>query len=299
MNEPLFVIHAEPDAIPPAIKQTAITSLETGKVIHFPDYTFQLQPEEQVLLSPAILDKKRKNISYDYAKKRLAGLLATDNSEDQLPAIAASFMHRYAEFAKQLIEQTLPQYTKALRWGRTSYRPAEIKGRVRSKRQDDTRVHVDAFPASPVNGLRILRVFCNINPNQGPRVWNTGESFEQVLCRFSPNIPTYSRMRAHLLHLIKATKTLRSPYDHFMLNLHDSMKLDDHYQQTVHKQRIDFQPHSTWIVYTDHVSHAALSGQYLLEQTFYLPVDNMENPELSPLRQINHLLNQKKAHQTG
>ena len=62
------------------------------------------------------------------------------------------------------------------------------------------------------------------------------------------------------------------------------MKLDENYQQTVTKQRVDFPADSTWLVFTDHVSHAALGGQFLLEQTFYLPVDAMANPELSPLK---------------
>jgi len=70
-----------------------------------------------------------------------------------------------------------------------------------------------------------------------------------------------------------------------MLHLHDRMKLDKTYQQTLAKQRVDFPPQSTWLVFTDQVSHAALSGQYLLEQTFYLPVEAMDNPTLSPLRQ--------------
>lgn len=77
---------------------------------------------------------------------------------------------------------------------------------------------------------------------------------------------------------------MRSAYDHYQLQLHDRMKLDDHYQQTVSKNTINFQAQSTWIVFTDHVSHAALSGQFLLEQTFYLPVAAMRNPEHSPLR---------------
>ena len=40
---------------------------------------------------------------------------------------------------------------------------------------------------------------------------------------------------------------------------------------------------------TDKVSHAALSGQFLLEQTFYLPVQAMKDPNLSPL----HMLERK------
>jgi hypothetical protein len=115
-----------------------------------------------------------------------------------------------------------------------------------------------------------------------PRVWHVGEPFFDVLTKFSADIPAYNAIKAKLLKLIKATKTLRSPYDHYMLHLHDRMKLDDHYQQTLPKHRIDFPAQSSWVVFTDHVSHAALSGQFLLEQTFYLPVNGMLNAELSP-----------------
>jgi hypothetical protein len=283
MDERLFTINEKNAcSLNDAVKQQAIQSLESGKVIYFPAYSFVLKDEEQALLSETILDPKHKNISYDYQKQRLGGL--TINAAIDSP-IVMQFMQRFAEFSKQLIDTTLPQYSKAMKWGRTSYRPAEIKGRKTSKRKDDTRLHVDSFAATPVNGLRILRVFCNINPNDEPRVWHVGEPFADVLAKFSPSIPPYNALRAKLLKLIKATKTLRSPYDHYMLQLHDSMKLDDDYQRNITKHRIDFPPESTWIVFTDHVSHAALSGQFLLEQTFYLPVDAMEDPEVSPLRQ--------------
>jgi hypothetical protein len=194
-------------------------------------------------------------------------------------------MLRYALFAHKLLVHSLPHYEKHLIWGRTSYRPAQIKGRSTSKRKDDTRLHVDSFPASPVHGNRILRVFCNINPQGEPRVWHLGEPFSEVLSQFSPRIPTYSGFYARLLHYLKLTKTLRSPYDHYMLQTHDRMKLDDQYQANVDKTRFEFPAQSSWIVFTDQVSHAALSGQFLLEQTFYLPVKGMLNPETSPLAQ--------------
>lgn len=262
----------------------ATRSLESGQVVFLPDHAYTLLPNEKQLICHSILDPKHKNISYDYKRQKLAGLAVTDNTTD-LTTIMQTFMHRFAEFSMQLITTVLPHYKDEIRWGRTSYRPAEIKGRVSSKRRDDTRVHVDSFSATPVHGLRILRVFCNINPNFEPRVWHLGESFENVLKTFSPSIPSYSLTRAKLLHLIKVTKTLRSAYDHYMLHLHDKMKLNDNYQQNLTKQRIDFPAQSSWIVFTDHVSHAALSGQYLLEQTFYLPVDAMLDPQVSPLKQ--------------
>lgn len=265
--------------------QTLTTQyLESGKLIYLPDYAFSLTHLEQDLLTDSILAPKSKNISYDYSKQRLNGL-SKNNQSSTLSGLIQPFMHRFADFSHDLIKSLLPHYASSILWGRTSYRPAEIKGRASSKRRDDTRVHVDSFAATPVNGLRILRVFCNINPNHKPRVWHVGEPFKDVIKRFSHTIPTYNPFQAHLFQWFKMTKSLRTPYDHHMLHLHDNMKLDDHYQQTVVKKRIDFAAQSTWVVFTDHVSHAALSGQFLLEQTFYLPVDAMLDAEQSPLRE--------------
>jgi len=283
MDDYLYTVNAqELDSLQKENKQQALAALESGKVIFLPAYTFKPSGDEQMILSESVLDKKHKNISYNYRNQRLAGVAA--DTPPGLPVMMQQFMHQFAEHAKQLIDTLLPQYSAAMQWGRTSYRPAEIKGRKSSKRKDDTRLHVDSFPASPVNGLRILRVFFNINPYGEPRVWHIGEPFTQVLARFSSRIPAFNPRRAKLLKLIKATKSLRSPYDHYMLNLHDHMKLDDAYQATLLKHRVDFPPNSTWIVFTDQVSHAALSGQFLLEQTFYLPVEAMANPEFSPLK---------------
>ncbi|MCP0913009.1 Kdo hydroxylase family protein [Legionella sp. 27cVA30] len=267
-----------------AMKQQAMQSLEAGKVVYFPHYAFipTAGEQEQDILSESILDPKHKNISYDYCSQRLAGVSKQTSSTSP---VMQKFMHRFAEFAHELVAHLLPQYQRDLIWGRTSYRPAEIRGRKSSKRKDDTRLHVDAFPSTPVNGLRIFRVFCNINPYGEPRVWHLGEPFRQVLNKFVATIPPFSATYSRLLKFIKATKTLRSPYDHYMLHLHDQMKLDDDYQQSTPKFRFDFPPYSTWLTFTDHVSHAALSGQFLLEQTFYLPVTAMQHPHLSPLQE--------------
>lgn len=261
-------------------QQKSISFLEEGKVLFFPKHFFS--DMDSSLISETILDGSRKNISYDSQRKTLnayrkdvAGL---DNKLMQM-------MQGYANFSYELIQAVLPAYIPHLQWGRTSFRPAQINGRVSSKRKDDTRLHVDSFSASPVHGLRILRVFCNVNPYNEPRVWNLGEPFSQVLARFASQISQYNKFKAHVLKWVKITKTLRSAYDHYMLHLHDAMKLDEMYQEEVNKIQVDFPALSTWIVFTDHVSHAALSGQYLLEQTFYLPVDKMANPECSPLLQ--------------
>jgi hypothetical protein len=260
-------------------QQNSIHFLEEGKVLFFPEYFFrEVAPD---LMTETILDGSRKNISYDPSYKRMSAY----KKESGLGSKLTHMMQGYADFSYQLIQATLPSYAPYLRWGRTSFRPAQIDGRLSSKRKDDRRLHVDSFSASPVHGLRILRVFCNINPNEEPRTWNLGEPFPQVLERFASQISPYNMFKARVLKLLKITKTLRSAYDHYMLHLHDKMKLDDGYQAQVQKVQVNFPARSTWIVFTDQVSHAALSGQHLLEQTFYLPVEHMLNPNSSPLRQ--------------
>ncbi|MCL9682680.1 Kdo hydroxylase family protein [Legionella maioricensis] len=260
--------------------QESINVLEAGKILFFPEHYFS--SIDHALMSESILHSTHKNVSYDYKRNKLG---AFKKDVPGLDKKLEHFMRGYAEFAHKLIQTALPSYVPHLQWGRTSFRPAQISGRATSRRKDDTRLHVDSFSATPVNGLRILRVFCNINPQQEPRVWNLGEPFAQVLNRFAPRIRPYSKLTARVLKLVKTTKTLRSPYDHYMLHLHDTMKRDDRYQEQVEKIQINFPSQSSWIVFTDHVSHAALSGQYLLEQTFYLPVDKMANPELSPFNE--------------
>lgn len=265
-------------------KKTALASIESGKVVFLPEYVYCFPAMlNELLFSENLLDGKHKNISFDYQTQRLGGYNKDFGTEGAKNFITI-FMHDFAKFSKTLVETLFPQYQDALLWGRTSYRPAEIEGRKSSKRKDDTRLHVDSFAASPVNGLRILRVFCNINPEGKPRVWHLGEPFGKVMERFSSKLPTYNRTIAKLLHKIKVTKSLRSAYDHYQLHLHDAMKLSEHYQNTVEKNRIDFPAQSTWLVFTDQVSHAALSGQFLLEQTFYLPINAMENADLSPFK---------------
>ena len=74
-----------------------------------------------------------------------------------------------------------------------------------------------------------------------------------------------------------------------MLQLHDRMKEDDEFQRSSAQTAIDFPAGSTWLAFTDQVSHAAMSGQYQLEQTFMLPVEAMSDPQRSPLRVLERI----------
>lgn len=275
------------NAIPNETAQAAIHALEHGQIVFLPQLDFTLAADEKNLLSPYITNPKHKNISFDPKTNRTQGDVCSPLQHTQLNA----FMRRYYQHALVLITSLFPGYQKYLISGRTSLRTVEIAGRKSSYKKDDSRLHVDSFAATPVNGFRILRVFSNINSDGVARVWQTGEPFATVAKRFIPEIPSMSALERHLIHLFKLTKTIRSPYDHFMLNIHNKMKKDSDYQNSVIKTTIELPPRSSWIVYTDQVSHAAISGQHVLEQTFYLPRVAMHYPETAPLSVLEQILN--------
>jgi hypothetical protein len=74
-----------------------------------------------------------------------------------------------------------------------------------------------------------------------------------------------------------------------MLGLHDRAKLDLDYQHATPKIEIRFPPGATWLCFTDQVMHAALSGQFVLEQTFHLDVAAMAEPARAPIRVLESM----------
>jgi 3-deoxy-D-manno-oct-2-ulosonic acid (Kdo) hydroxylase len=264
---------------------SAAEALEDGKVLYLPRLAFALLPEEEHFLSPQFADAKAKNVSFDPATGAVRHAVG---SRAQVNAIAA-MMRRYSEQALSLVQMLLPAYAGALEIGRTSFRPAEIEGRALSARKDDTRLHVDAFPSTPLGGKRILRVFTNVNPDGRGRDWRLGAPFEEVARIFLRGIPRQLPGGHRILNWIGATKSFRTSYDHMMLNIHDRMKADESYQHDVVQNAFSFPPGSTWIVFTDKVSHAAMGGQHVFEQTFYLRVGAMADETKSPLRILERL----------
>jgi hypothetical protein len=261
-----------------------IAALEAGKVLYFPNMAFQLLPSERALLTPAVRDPKARNISLD-AAGRLKG--AAGDTATQLAL--ALMIGRFREQALALINSLLPDYRDHLRLAPTSYRPMQVESRSQSWRADDKRLHVDAFPSRPNRGERILRVFANINPDGMPRVWRVGEPFETVAQQFLPRARPYRRWQAGLLKALRVTKSLRSEYDHLMLQLHDGMKSDLEYQKRAQQVTMPFAAGSVWICFSDQASHAVMSGQYMLEQTLHLPADRQYHPAASPLAILTRL----------
>ena len=260
--------------------------VEDGKVLSFPHLPFVLTEAERKYLDPQWADGRAKNISVRWPSGELRGAAAASADLDALRALIV----RYAEQAEALVLRLFPHYKGQLTRGNSSFRPSQVATRVTSWRKDDTRLHIDAFPSNPMHGTRLLRVFSNVNPSGQPREWRVGEPFEDHARRYLPAIRRPLPGTAFLLHASGITKRRRTEYDHVMLQLHDRAKADLDYQRSGPQARVDFAPGTTWVVYSDQVLHAAMGGQHMMEQTFYLQVESLQQPGSSPLRTLERLL---------
>ena len=263
--------------------------LEQGNILFFPRTPFEFPEEEREFL----LGRKQtsaaihKNIAYRPSEDRVTGLDKSNaNEATRLRVILGDYSRRAAQF----LEKLLPPYAGKWKLDYASFRPIEERGRPARLRARNDLPHVDAFPTRPTNGDRILRLFTNINPNQN-RVWLTSQTFDVLAPRFAEAIglpqPQSKTLLGRTLRFIARAAGLpgarRSPYDEFMHRCHNAMKEDAAFQASCPKQRWEFPPNSTWIVFTDCVSHAVLEGQYALEQTFIVSHRAMVRPEKSPL----------------
>ena len=260
--------------------------VEDGLVLSFPQLPFTLADGERRFLDERWADGKAKNISVRWPAGELRGAAG---SPADMAALRAMLM-RYAEISEAFALRLFPHYRGTLRRGNTSFRPAQVAGRETSWRKDDARLHVDAFPSNPMRGTRLLRVFCNVNPNGAPREWRVGEPFVEHARRYLPSFTRPLPGSSWLMHRIGVTKRRRTEYDHVMLQLHDHAKADLAFQRSGPQARVDFAPGTTWVVYSDQVLHAAMGGQHMMEQTFYLDVEDQLRPETSPLRTLERLL---------
>jgi hypothetical protein len=261
--------------------------VESGHVLAFPHLPFVLNDAERRFLDPRWADGKAKNVSLRWPSGELRGAAGEPADLDALRRMVT----RYAEQSEAFALRLFPHYRGKLRRGNTSFRPVDVSGRARSWRQDDTRLHIDAFPSNPMQGTRLLRVFCNVNPRGEPRRWRVGEPFEAHARRYLGVIGRPWPGSAWLLATLGITKRRRTEYDHVMLQLHDRAKADLEFQRSGPQVLADFAPGTTWVVYSDQVLHAAMGGQHMMEQTFLLDAESLRQPETSPLQTLERLLN--------
>ena len=269
--------------------------LEAGNILFFSQPPFAIPSEDRdFLLGQKQTDSAlHKNIAYRPAEHRITGL---DKSQGEQATRLHAIMRNYSQSVVKFLGELLLPYAGNWKLDFASFRPLEEKGRPARLHARNDLPHFDAFPTRPTNGDRILRFFTNLNPAQS-RVWITSQTFEAIglhfaqtigLPRYRSNNPLAKSFRA-LASTLNLPGARRSPYDRFMHQCHNAMKEDSAFQQNCPKQRWEFPPNSSWIVFTDCVSHAVLEGQYALEQTFIISRSAMVEPHRSPIAVLERL----------
>ncbi len=156
-------------------------------------------------------------------------------------------------------------------------------------------LHLDASFAQPTHGARILRFFANVHPEKSCR-WVTSQSFEELLKQFGGEEGVgFPRSTGHLLPLGLERRmdemlqssgiqmSVRSPYDAFMFRLSRFLKGNREFQKDCPKEIWEFPPHSCWAAFTDQISHSAISGSHVWEETFLIPYKTLLYPDRAPV----------------
>lgn len=282
-----FGVEASPDQY---------SGLESGDILFFPQSPpLVSEADRAFLVTQKQVDASyHKNVSYRPLEDRLKGVDQDDPAQrDRVHSIMREYSRRAIAFMSALLNR----YASSWKIDYASFRPIEEEGRQVSLHSRNDLLHFDSFPTRPSHGDRLLRIFTNIHPERA-RVWITTDHFEDLAGHFADRVGLHQQpgaLEACKNLTVKAAARLglpvvdRPPYDRFMLKIHHAMKEDAGFQQSCRKDRWEFPAGSTWIVFTDGASHACLSGQYMLEQTFIVRRSSLVFPEKAPIAILEKL----------
>jgi len=242
------------------------------------------------------LHLKRKNVSYHPEVDRVVG----SGSHRETTERAAQVLRRHLAQVRTFLERAIPTLARGWTVGTSSFRPMQERGRNLSAHASNERVHVDAGAYGATHGNRILRFFMNAHPTE-ERVWTSKGAFPDVYRRYgeaagifhpmernlrgglpdrfrSGMLGTFARMGLPMARLLDS-----SPYDRLMRRFHNFMKDTPSFQNAREGHReFRFPPFSAWMVFTDMVTHACISGQHAFIDTFIVPLENCSLPEFAP-----------------
>lgn len=271
--------------------------LESGNIVYFPHSPISIAAEDRDFL----LGNKQsgsalhKNIAYRPLEDRVTGL---DKAEAAESGELRRVLRSYSQNCGTFLDRFLAPYAGKWKLDYASFRPIEEEGRAARLHARNDLLHFDSFPTRPTNGARILRFFTNINPSEN-RVWITSLTFETFGPKFARAAGLEAGQRNVVARGLRAFADAlplvgqKPRYDKYMHRCHNAMKEDENFQSITPKHRWEFPPNSSWMVFTDCVSHAVLSGRYALEQTFLIPPTTLVEPERSPLAVLEKATRQR------
>jgi len=274
--------------------------LERGRIVVFPEVPIDLPSSEDLSFLREEMPKvlKLKNISYHPEVDRIIGIKGQREVIDRTQAILKAHSQR----AQAFLGKAIPSLSKQWMVGTSSFRPMQERGRNLSAHASNELVHVDAGAYGATHGDRIIRFFVNVNPVED-RVWITKGAFPELYQRFGERAGVgrrngnqaylqegvLDRLRTAAVNTMAAVvppaKLLdSSPYDRAMRRFHNFMKDTPEFQSTPEgHQEFRFKPLTAWMVFTDMVSHACISGQHAFVDTFVVPLANCRLQDMAPI----------------
>jgi 3-deoxy-D-manno-oct-2-ulosonic acid (Kdo) hydroxylase len=284
---------------PPEVRARAYCELlERGRILFFREPPFPLLPaDRQFLLAQEWTDlRMHKNVSYRPEEDVLRGISGDAKRVERIASIFRDYSTQVVKFATRFLMPYAEYWTVDF----ASFRPLEEERRSLPLHKRNDLLHVDAFPSRPTRGGRILRIFTNLNPEK-PRVWNTTEDFESLARTYaeSAGLRQIAEEDGFVNRTVQSWGAKlgfgvpgRTPYDMFMLRFHDYLKENSDFQTNWPKIRLEFPPMATWVVFTDGVAHAVMSGRFAIEQTFLIPPSALVAPQFAPYKILEQIAGQ-------
>lgn len=277
-------------------------SLERGSIVYFPESPVALPADEDLIFLrqelPGLL--KLKNVSFHPEAGSVRGL---DSDDAEVRQRVNRILKKVSDDIAGFLSRAAPRLTDNWTVGTCSFRPIQEQGRDLDAHASNELVHVDAGAYGATHGDRILRFFINVNPDED-RIWATKGNFPELLqahgeraglefgtaggnyLRKGPLDHTWSSIVKTLSNIGMPTARVldSSPYDREMRKFHNYMKDTPEFQQSRQgHEEFRFPPFSAWMVFTDMVSHACLSGQFAFVHTSLVRLENCRLPELAPI----------------
>ncbi len=271
-------------------------SLEEGAILLFPAGVLDLPSAQDLtfLRDELARGMTLKNISYHPGGDYLSGFKGAGRDRTK------SILREHSKTVISFFGDLLPRYAQHWDSGKVNFRPLQEKGRNLSRHSSNELVHVDAFASGATHGGRTLRFFTNIHPIE-PRVWKSAGLFPELFLEFGHEagvLPLGKRglqegaldqalsgfLRLIARGGIPQVKTVdSSPYDRAMKRMHDTLKDNESFQRDESRcSFFEFPPFSSWACLTDLISHACVSGQHALVNTWTVPMEALSEPHLAP-----------------
>lgn len=272
-------------------------ALESGEIIRFPRSPIPLSSASDLVLLRDELPKQlnTKNVSYHPESDHVHGV----PEKGELYDVAYRFLKAHSAGVEAFLQKTIPHLTHNWTVGTSSFRPIQEKGRNLKPHASNELIHVDAGAYGATNGDRILRFFVNVNTTED-RVWATKGSFQQVYAKYGAaagiagphNLDkgALGQLRTRVLRGLvsigvrEAMVADSSPYDRLMRRFHNYMKDTPAFQAPdADYHQVRFAPGSAWMVLTDTITHASVSGQHALITTFIVRQEQCRLKDIAPI----------------